>query len=54
MGKLGINSDPQGTDTYIDGKPTGRKTPSWFLNVKPGKHTIEVEKGNPSLKREKM
>ncbi len=40
MGKLGINSNPQGARIYIDDKDTGEVTPHTF-ELEPGEYSVE-------------
>lgn len=39
-----INSDPSGASIYVDGKDTGKKTPSTLTGINPGSHIITVKK----------
>ncbi|HZS40339.1 MAG TPA: serine/threonine-protein kinase [Polyangia bacterium] len=43
-GGLLLMSDPTGAAVTLDGKPLGRKTPTWAAELAPGPHTVRFER----------
>ncbi|MDI6860464.1 MAG: PEGA domain-containing protein [Caldisericia bacterium] len=48
LGSITVKSDPTGLDIYINGNPTGKKTPFTFSSLEPGNYKIEVFYQNES------
>jgi len=48
-GKLIITSEPEGAEVFLDGKPTGMRTPAELTGLSPTRHAIKLQHGTLEL-----